>query len=216
MASRRTQPHQASRRHRHYHHGDLRRGLIDAALALIAEGELGTLSLREVARRAAVSPAAPYHHFRDKTALLAAVAGEGFTALSAWMDAALDAVPRAGARGRLAAIARAYIEFARTHAAHYRVMFLPEVKYAEGATTLHTAASGSFDRLVAAVQAVRPRSTERSARGLAVIVWAAGHGLSSLWNDGLLESQLRLDPGGSFLEVAVDRIVALAAAARRN
>src|SRR2546428_12445613 len=73
---------------RRYHHGDLRRALVDAALALISEGELGTFSLREVARRAGVTPAAPYHHFKDKTALLAAVAEGGVLALFGRLEAA--------------------------------------------------------------------------------------------------------------------------------
>jgi len=68
---------------------------VDAALALISEGELGTFSLREVARRAGVTPAAPYHHFKDKTALLAAVAEEGFMALCGRLEAALAHVPAA-------------------------------------------------------------------------------------------------------------------------
>src|SRR5258707_9128128 len=60
-----------------YHHGDLRRALIEAALSLVAERRGADLSIREVARRAGVSYAAPYHHFADKSALLAAVAGGG-------------------------------------------------------------------------------------------------------------------------------------------
>ena len=82
-----------SRPERKYHHGDLRRALVDAALALISQGELGTFSLREVARRAGVTPAAPYHHFKDKTALLAAVAEEGFVALGGRLEAALARLP---------------------------------------------------------------------------------------------------------------------------
>src|SRR2546426_11040812 len=74
---------------RRYHHGDLRRALVDAALALISEGGLGTFSLREVARRAGVTPAAAYHHFKDKTALLAAGAEEGVLALCGRLEAAL-------------------------------------------------------------------------------------------------------------------------------
>src|SRR5690349_19263411 len=85
---------------RRYHHGDLRRALVDAALALISEGELGTFSLREVARRAGVTPAAPYHHFKDKTALLAAVAEEGFEALRGRLEAALAPLPPNDLRGR--------------------------------------------------------------------------------------------------------------------
>src|SRR3979411_1020902 len=94
---------------RRYHHGDLWRGLVKAALALIAEGELGTFSLREVARRAGVTSAAPYHHFKDKAALLAAVAEEGFVALCGRLEAALAPVPPADVHGRFGALARAYL-----------------------------------------------------------------------------------------------------------
>src|SRR3982074_1431728 len=97
---------------RRYHHGDLRRALVDAALALIAEGELGTFSLREVARRAGVTPAAPYHHFKDKTALLAAVAEEGFVALRARLEAALAPVPPSDMRGRFPALSPPHPAFA--------------------------------------------------------------------------------------------------------
>ena len=68
-----------------YHHGDLRQALIDGAIALIAEQDISSLSLREVARRVGVSHAAPYRHFADKEALLAAVAEEGFIRLTASM-----------------------------------------------------------------------------------------------------------------------------------
>jgi AcrR family transcriptional regulator len=65
-----------------YHHGDLRRALLDASLALVAEGGIGALSLREVARKAGVSHNAPYHHFKDRGSLLAALAEEGFAELA--------------------------------------------------------------------------------------------------------------------------------------
>src|SRR4051794_27635084 len=109
-----------------YHHGDLQRALVDAAVALLAEGGAAAVTLREVARRAGVTHAAPYRHFADKAALLAAVAEEGFRALH-------DAVARAGAEApddplaRLAASGQAYLRFAMSHPAHYRVMFGPDV-----------------------------------------------------------------------------------------
>src|SRR2546428_13022676 len=87
---------------RRYHHGDLRRALVDAALALISEGELGTFSLREGARRAGGTPAAPYHHFQDKTALLAPV-GQG--GLPGHPGAAADAAARPGATDCLRGVA---------------------------------------------------------------------------------------------------------------
>jgi len=67
-----------------YHHGDLRRALLDAALELLAREGASALTLREVARRAGVTHAAPYRHFTDKQALLAAVAEEGFTGRTRW------------------------------------------------------------------------------------------------------------------------------------
>jgi AcrR family transcriptional regulator len=203
----------SSRAPRKYHHGDLRRALIDAALALIGEGELGTLSLREVARRAGVTPGAPCHHFKDKTSLLAAVAEEGFLALTMRMDAALAAIAASDARGRVAALARAYLEFARAHQAHYRVMFLPEVKHRDASDSLHAAAEGALSRLTQAIQSARPRATPLSIQTRAVIAWAAGHGLVLLWNDGLLDKKLSvLDSERTFLDTAVEHMVLLALA----
>jgi AcrR family transcriptional regulator len=105
---------------RPYHHGDLRRALVDAARRILeAEGPTA-LSLRAVAREAGVSPAAPYHHFKDKAELLDAVADEGWQILNAGMaKAKADAEPRS----RLNAIGIAYVCFARENPALYRVMY---------------------------------------------------------------------------------------------
>jgi len=77
-----------------YHHGDLRRALLDAALELVNELGPSGITLREAARRAGVTHAAPYRHFADKGALLAAVAEQGFVQLLAAIDGAIVAVPR--------------------------------------------------------------------------------------------------------------------------
>jgi len=106
---------------RPYHHGDLSRALVDAARRILETQGPTALSLRAVAREAGVSPAAPYHHFKDKDQLLDAVAHEGWTAL----DAAL-ATARAeakNARDRLTSIGVAYVCFARDNPALYRVMY---------------------------------------------------------------------------------------------
>src|ERR1051325_1856783 len=78
---------------RPYHHGDLRRALVDAARRLLETEGPAAMSLRAVAREAGVSPAAPYHHFKDKGELLGAVASEGWAMLSAAMFAASEARP---------------------------------------------------------------------------------------------------------------------------
>src|ERR1700692_4235606 len=104
-----------------YHHGDLRRALLEAAEAILEREGPGGLSLRAVAREAGVSPAAPYHHFKDKDELLLAVGRNGFARLKAALaEAALSTEDRAA---RLPAIGLAYIEFAQAHPATYEVMY---------------------------------------------------------------------------------------------
>jgi AcrR family transcriptional regulator len=105
---------------RPYHHGDLRRALVDAARRILeAEGPTA-LSLRAVAREAGVSPAAPYHHFKDKAELLDAVADEGWQMLDAGMAKAKAEAPP---RESLTALGIAYVCFARENPALYRVMY---------------------------------------------------------------------------------------------
>src|SRR6187397_1978167 len=106
---------------RPYHHGNLRRALLDEALAMIrAEGVTG-LTLREIGARVGVSRTALYRHFADKRALLSAVATEGFRTLRLQLVAAWDE----GGRGRAAfdSMGVAYVRFAAGNPAHYRVMF---------------------------------------------------------------------------------------------
>jgi AcrR family transcriptional regulator len=195
---------------RRYHHGDLWRGLVDAALALIAEGELGTFSLREVARRAGVTPAAPYHHFKDKAALLAAVAEEGFVALCGRLEAALAPIPPDDLRGRFRALARAYLEFARARPAHYRVMFLPEIKSQEEHASFHAAAERTLEVVAKQVRAAAPQASAQEVMTRTVLIWSIGHGLASLWNDGVLGQTLDLGSDRAFLNATVEQIAAFA------
>lgn len=104
-----------------YHHGDLRRALVDAARRLLESEGPSALSLRAVAREAGVSPAAPYHHFKDKAELLDAVAHEGWEML----DAAMRHLGHDDetTRQHIATLGVAYVEFARDHPALYRVMY---------------------------------------------------------------------------------------------
>ena len=105
---------------RPYHHGDLRRALVNAARRLLEAEGPSALSLRAVAREAGVSPAAPYHHFKDKAELLDAVAQEGWEILGGLMAEA-----KAGAEGmqQLTALGTAYVCFARDNPALYRIMY---------------------------------------------------------------------------------------------
>ena len=99
-----------------YHHGDLRRALLDAAMAIIEREGPSALTLRAVAREAGVSPAAPYHHFKDKGELLFAIAQEGFQRLKRALQSVND-TPTAHSTGV------AYVEFAHENPALYRVMY---------------------------------------------------------------------------------------------
>src|ERR1700761_400765 len=104
---------------RPYHHGDLRRALILAAERILEREGPQALSLRAVAREAGVSPAAPYHHFKDKSDLLMAIAGAGFEALGESIKAAVDA----DSEQKMTTIGCAYGKCARDNPALYRVMY---------------------------------------------------------------------------------------------
>lgn len=106
---------------RPYHHGDLRRALVDAAVRILERDGPSALSLRAVAREAGVSPAAPYHHFKDKGELLDAVAHVGWEALD---EALLDAKEKSKSVGELMTeLGISYVEFAQDRPALYRVMY---------------------------------------------------------------------------------------------
>jgi AcrR family transcriptional regulator len=166
-----------------YHHGDLRRALIDTALAMVTEEGAWKFTLREVARRAGVSHAAPYNHFADKSALLAEVAALGFQALRGEMEEAARR-PRSS-RQALIGIAVAYVRFGVEHPAHYRLMFGPELAEKERYPVLQQASDATFAALTTtlergqAAKEVRPGSV----RDQALAAWSLVHGLTTLLID---------------------------------
>jgi AcrR family transcriptional regulator len=171
---------------RAYHHGDLRRTLLEASLALITEKGLDELSLREVARRAGVSPAAPYHHFATRQELLAAIAVDGFALLAESMRTALAAVEEQGASERLCATGQGYIEFAVRHPAHFRLMFRPSL-FAPGALPMEGPPREAFQILLDAVSEVLEDDNVREhidRRGLVLVAWSLVHGAAELLLDG--------------------------------
>ncbi|WP_426614268.1 TetR/AcrR family transcriptional regulator [Bradyrhizobium sp. McL0616] len=105
---------------RPYHHGDLRRVLIDAALQLAAEG--AEVSVREAARRAAVSPGAPFRHFPNRDALMAAVAGEAQRRFRVEIEAALADAPPAEPLARFRSFGLAYVRWAMRNPAHFEII----------------------------------------------------------------------------------------------
>src|SRR5271154_2770181 len=125
QTQRRRSTSSADKRRDTYHHGDLKRALTDAALALVREKGPKGFSLSEAARRAGVSVAAPYRHFADKAELLAAVAEEGFIQLHEALSAAGAAAPNP--KNRVIQLGRAYVGWAVAHPDYYQSMFGAEM-----------------------------------------------------------------------------------------
>lgn len=156
-----------------YHHGDLRSTLLRAAVELIAERGAAGLSLRECARRAGVSHAAPYRHFADKDALLLAIAREGFAWLAEAGVAAMKAVKTP--RERLDEYGVAYVRFALEHPVHVRIMFTMQYDQTPEAEGVGRVA---FQLLEEAAVAVAGPDVDP--REVAVAAWTLPHGLSML------------------------------------
>jgi len=165
---------------RPYHHGDLSRALVDAARRILEAEGPAALSLRAVAREAGVSPAAPYHHFKDKTELLEAVAHGGWEALG---DAIVEARRSAPTPGEaLANIGVAYVHFAQENPALYRLMYdtsrdrtaMPEHAKEED--------SGYHQVQCALVEAGADPDDERELQLATVASWCAVHGLAEMCN----------------------------------
>ncbi|TMB38769.1 MAG: TetR/AcrR family transcriptional regulator [Deltaproteobacteria bacterium] len=167
-----------------YHHGDLRRALIDTALAMVTEEGAWNFTLREVARRAGVSQAAPYNHFEDKSALLAEVAALGFQSLRQTMDAAARGQPRSG-RQALAGVGAAYVRFGVEHPAHYRLMFGAELADKARHPTLQAASDATFAVLTGVLERGQASGQVRrgAVRDQALAAWSLVHGLTTLLID---------------------------------
>lgn len=199
-----------------YHHGALREELLAACRRLIEAEGIGAVSLRRVAREAGVSPGAPYHHFPDRAALLAALSTQGFALLADRLRQARAAA--ADPPAALGALVVAYVEFAREQPAYFQLMFRPELSRSEKTPDLQTAGDAAFDLLV---EAVRECQRAGAAPGgdpgpLVGMVWALGHGLAALWLDGPLEdrtARLGTSPAALTQQVARMLQTALASAA---
>ncbi len=180
-------PPRHSKRRKTYHHGDLRQALLDAALDIVRRRGVAALTLRAVASQARVSHMAPYHHFADKAALIAAVAEEGFRGLQREMLERTARHPD-DPRAQFRESGVAYVVFAVKNPNLFRVMFGPQVSDMEAHPDLQAAADAAF----AVVQGLVERSQEvravrdEDSRAVGISAWALVHGIAMLCVDGQL------------------------------
>lgn len=172
-----------------YHHGNLREALVQAAVEIIAEKGVEALTLRSVGTRVGVSHAAPYRHFKDKEAILAAVATEGFYLMRDFMKARNEEVADLDVMARLAEIGRAYIHFAVRHPYHYRVMFGPATRNKMRYPDLLAASLEIFTIMVEGLEQAKALGLVRDepAIELSIVAWSQAHGLSLLLIDDQFE-----------------------------
>ncbi|OBH05254.1 MULTISPECIES: TetR/AcrR family transcriptional regulator [unclassified Mycobacterium] len=178
-----------------YHHGDLRRALLDHAVELARAGGPDAVVMRDVQRRAGVSNAAAYRHYADRDELLAGVIAYALEQLATTMQEALNAVPARGDRKRRAlarfrATGHAYVDFALTEPGLFRTAFASHPASRETVEAAETVAGEQHpfqllrrcvdDLVKTGVVAPRRRA------GLDEAAWAAVHGLATLYLDGAL------------------------------
>jgi AcrR family transcriptional regulator len=170
----------------HYHHGRLRQALIAAGRALIEQRGLHGFTLRECARRARVSHAAPAHHFHSIADLLAEIAAQGFDELAAAMDAAASG-QRDPAR-RLAALGRAYVAFALANQAVFQLMLNRGARSSDNAR-LEASRKAAYARLTESIGSVIPHGSPATRQAMADLAWVSVHGFAVLALGGELDRE---------------------------
>ena len=168
---------------------DLRQNVLDASLTLIEEGGLDGLSMREVARKAGVSHQAPYHYFGDREAILAELAGEGFSKLG-------QSLVRAGAQAgsepvkAVEAMGRAYVEFALRNPAYFQAMFRADAVPLDRYPEARKREDEAFGKLVEGIDRAFRKQPAEVRRTIAIACWAMVHGLATLILEGSLARKL--------------------------
>jgi AcrR family transcriptional regulator len=163
---------------RPYHHGDLRAALMTAALSLIDEHGVKGLALSDAAHLAGVSVAAPYRHFKDKEALLAEIAAEGFTIFRDALAQASQSHPEDKVK-RLVEMGVAYVDFALRHRSHFKVMWesgIAQANYPE----IQQSAQQAYRLLEEAANSLHPRAQPSRQQALVRAAWSLVHGYAML------------------------------------
>jgi AcrR family transcriptional regulator len=169
---------------RPYHHGDLRAALMTAALSLIDEHGVKGLALSDAAHLAGVSVAAPYRHFKDKEALLAEIAGEGFTMFRDALARAAQSHPDDKVK-RLVEMGVAYVDFALKHSSHFKVMWEGGILKANYPEMQHTAYQ-AYLLLQGAANDLHPQAHPSRQQALVRAAWSVVHGYAMLTLEGEL------------------------------
>lgn len=195
-----------------WHHPDLRRALLAAALTAIEKKGVDAVNIRQLAARTGVSTATPYHHFASRQALLVALAADGFQLLQTTMHD--EAERHEDPIERLAGLGRGYVRFALQHPGYFRVMYLPEVKRSEDpALVLQGGLAMTMleDTVIACQQAgLAPAGNPRP---LVLLAWSAVHGMATLWSAGSLEPGLSREEAE---QTVANTVAALIRAARKQ
>lgn len=198
-----------------YHHGDLRRVLLDTALRVIEHDGVAALSLQALTRKAGVSSGAPYHHFQNRDELLIAIADQGFELLLAEMvrssaDASDDPL------AQLRALGIGYVRFSLAHRGHFRVMFRPEL---QGLLTEPEQRYGAKTFALLRSAVARCQEARLAPSGdplpLVLLAWTAVHGACALWIDGSLSTKGLIADEAALAGVIANAIVDVLAAAGR-
>jgi AcrR family transcriptional regulator len=177
-----------------YHHGSLRAVILTAAAHLVAERGAERMSLRELARSAGVSHAAPAHHFTDRRGLFTALATQGFRLLT-------EALIKAG--GHFADAAVAYVRFAIEHPGHYQVMFNKSLLDVSD-TELAAAEAAAGAELSRGVTTLRDPNALADPAGAQMAAWSLVHGFSTLWLNGAVNAEVRqADPMEIAMRIAM-------------
>jgi AcrR family transcriptional regulator len=180
---------------RPYHHGQLRPAILAAAVDALAESGPAHLSLRDLARRAGVSHAAPAHHFGDKAGLLSAVAAEGYNLLA---DALTAAQQQAG---DFLDVGVAYVRFAIDHRAHFEVMYRPDLYHPDD-PAVAAARQRAAEALYGGVSSVTATQRGADIPLAGVAAWCLVHGFATLWLNHALPAGLGNDPQAAARAVA--------------
>jgi len=195
---------------RSYHHGDLRNALITAALAAVEQGGPDAVSLRDLAQTLGVSRAAPYRHFEDRDALLAAVAARGFEDLNVGYEAAL-ASPGDG-RDKLRAASRVYFEFADRRPGLFRLMFESDfLGRSQPPAVMIEPANKAYHLLWKAMEAAYPEAGERKIKARTITMWSTVYGFIALNRAGRFKPFMM---GPLTTDEAVDEVIEAATAIR--